>query len=69
MPRDRQENVREEMHRAADTMRGLGSNLSLDDMRYYGERMQEAALPTRAEMEAYYAEEAERMREAYGEEA
>jgi hypothetical protein len=67
MPRDRQEDIREEMARAEDTMRGLGTHLSLDDMRCYGERMQEAALPTRAEMEAYYAEESERMRQEFAE--
>lgn len=63
--RETPEDVREELARAADTARGLGTELGVEDMRYYGRRMDEAALPTRGEMEAYYAEEAERMRESY----
>jgi hypothetical protein len=63
--RETREDIREEMARAADTARGLGTELGLADMQYYGRRMDEAALPTAAEMESYYAEEARLMREAY----
>ncbi len=64
--REHPQDIRDEMHAAADTMRGLGQELSLDDMRYFGERMDYAAMPTQAEMERYYEEEAQAMREAYG---
>lgn len=57
--------IRDRMARDADTARGLGTSLGLDDMRHHSRMLDEAAIPSRAEMESYYAEEAARMREEY----
>lgn len=65
--RDRQDAIREEMEREADILRGLGTHMSAADMAAYGRRLDEAALPSREEMDAYYAEEAERSRAEYEE--
>lgn len=66
---ERQAQIRERMERAADLARGLGTTLSLEDVQFYSRAMDEAALPTRQEMEDYYAEEARQMREMFPEEA
>jgi hypothetical protein len=56
-----EDEVREEMARAADTARGLGMSLGVDDMRYFADELGYAAMAdARAQEDEWYREEAER---------
>jgi hypothetical protein len=58
------EDIRDEMNRAADMARGLGTDLSVDDMRYYGERMAWAAVGnSRSAWKKWHDEEREMLME------
>jgi hypothetical protein len=62
---DREAAIRDEMERADDMARGLGGMLGPDDLRYYGEQLAYASLPTEAETRRYFEQEAEEMRRLY----